>query len=176
MRFVSKSQEFNREVRKPVYGLIQGPGGPEKHVIVDSIMAQFSQGGLTNAEWEQVRERFSFGGLAEGENPRRRVSIYDTDVEAAINDWDVDTKSQVEQNLLEGQSEWYFLLEEIKADKPWPSYDAQTPKQILETVAVTGANIEAVIAYERENKNRVTLVTELKSLIATEEPEPLVAA
>lgn len=175
MRFASKSQEFNREVRKPVFGLIQGPGGPEKHVTRDSIMAQFVQSGLTPHEREQVKARFTFLGQYEGEDPTRRVSIYDTDMEATLNGWDAETKAEVEQNLIEGQGEWYFLLEEKRAPKPWPNYDSQTPKQILDTVSITGADVEAVIAYERENKKRTTLVTELEALLAGD-PEPLIAA
>ena len=176
MRFASKSQEYNREVRKPIFTLIQGPGGPEQHCTRKSIMAQFVQSGLTAHEREQARARFTFLGQYEGEDPMRRVSIYDTDQEANLNGWDAETKAAVEQNLIDGQNEWYFLLEEKKAAKPWPSYDSQTPKQILETVEVIGADLESVILYERENKNRSTLITELSTKLTVEEPEPLVAA
>jgi len=175
LRFASKSQEYNREVRKPIFALIQGPGGPEKVATRDGIMAQFEQSGLTAHEREQVRAKFTFLGQYEGEDPMRRVSIYDTDQAARFNDWDAETKAEIEQNLLEGQNEWYFVLEDLRATKPWPTYDKQTPKQIIETAAVIGADLEAVIAYERENKNRPTLVSELETLMV-QEPEPLIAA
>ena len=176
MRFASKSPGFNRTVLQPIFTLVQGPGGPEQHATRQPIMAQFEQEGLTPHERAQCVSRFTFLGQYEGEDPLRRVSIYDTDYEAVKNEWDAETKRLVEQNLLEGVGEWYFLLEEKRADKPWPSYDSQTPKQILETVAVTGADIEAVIVYERENKNRSTLITELETKLKVEEPEPLIAA
>lgn len=175
MRFASKSQRYKREVRKPVYALVQGPDGPEKTATRENIIAEFRQAGLTPHERQQVLARFTFGGLAEGEDPMRRVSLYDTDQEAADHGWDDATKAAVEQNLLEGQSEWYFCLEEQRAAKPWPTYDSQTPKQILDTVTATGADVEGVLLYERENKNRATLISELESQIA-EEPEPLVTA
>ena len=175
MRFASKSQEYNREVRKPIFTLIQGPAGPEQHCTREAILAQFMQSGVTANEREQVRARFKFGGLAEGEDPMRRVSIYDTDEQAELHGWDAETKAEVEQNLLEGQNEWYFKLEELKSERPWPTYDSQTPKQILDTLAVTGADVESVIAYERENKNRSTLVAELEAKLIGD-PEPLVAA
>ena len=69
MRFASKSQEYNREVRKPIFTLIQGPAGPEQHCTREAILAQFMQSGVTANEREQVRARFKFGGLAEGEDP-----------------------------------------------------------------------------------------------------------
>ena len=175
MRFASKSQEYNREVIKPIFTLIQGPAGPEQHATRAPHLAQFVQSGLTAHEREQVRARFTFNGQYEGEDPMRRVSIYDTDQEAALHGWDAETKAAVEQNLLEGQNEWYFKLEERRAGKPWPSYDSQTPKQILDTAALIGADVEGVIAYERENKNRSTLVAELEAKLIGD-PEPLVAA
>ena len=176
MRFASKSQEYNRTVRQPIFTIVQGPAGPEQKATREPIMAQFSQGGLTQYEKAQCAARFTFGGAAEGEDVMRRVSIYDTDYEATHNDWDAETKAAVEQNLLEGQNEWYFMLEEKRADKPWPSYGEQTPKQILDTATVIGADIEGVIAYERENKNRATLIAELQQKLAAQEPEPLIAA
>lgn len=177
MRFASKSQRYKREVRKPVFALIQGANGPEKVATRENNIAEFRQAGLTPHEREQVLARFTFNGLAEGEDAMRRVSIYDTDQEAADQGWDAETKAAIEQNLIEGQNEWYFLLEEKKAAKPWPTYDSQTPKQILDTLAATGAEVEGVLLYERENKNRSTLISELEAQTAAEEEsEPLVAA
>lgn len=177
MRFASKSQRYKREVRKPVFALVQGANGPEKVATRENIIAEFRQAGLTAHEREQVLARFTFNGLAEGEDALRRVSIYDTDQEAVDQEWDDETKAAIEANLIEGQNEWYFQLVEQRAAKPWPTYDSQTPKQILDTVVATGADVEGVLLYERENKNRATLVGELESqLAAEEEKEPLVAA
>lgn len=176
MRFASKSQEYNRTVRQPIYTIVQGPAGPEYKPTREPIMAQFEQGGLTQFEKAQCAARFTFLGSAEGEDVMRRVSIYDTDEAANAEGWDADTKREVEENLVAGQNEWYFMLEVKRASKPWPSYSEQTPKQILDTVTTIGANIEDVLAYERENKNRATLIAELQQKITEQEPEPLVAA
>lgn len=174
MRFISKSQRYKRTVRQPEITLIQGPRGPEEKVTRDAIMAVFEQGGATAYERELAKQRFTFLGQYEGEDPMRRLSIYDTDMEASQHGWDATTKTEVEASLLEGQNEYYFLIEDVLLAAPWPSYDNQTPKQIIETLAVTGADPESVIAYERENKNRSTLIAQIET--SREETEPLVAA
>jgi hypothetical protein len=175
MRFISKSQRYSRTVRQPEMTLIQGPRGPEEKVTRDVIMAVFEQSGLTPYERELSKQRFNFLGQYEGEDPMRRVAIYDTDVEARVFNWDAKTKAEVEASLLEGQNEFYFVVEELALEAPWSTYDKQPPKQIVETLKVTGGDPEYCIAYERENKNRTTLIEELQA-IGAEESEPLVAA
>jgi hypothetical protein len=175
MRFISKSQRYSRTVRQPVIELIQGLRGPEEKVTRGAIMAVFEQSGVTPFERELSKQRFTFLGQYEGEDAMRRVSIYDTDVEARANLWDAKTKAEVEASLIEGQNEFYFVVEELALPAPWATYDKQAPKQIVETLKVTGADYESVIAYERENKNRSTLIAELEA-IGAEESEPLVAA
>lgn len=175
MRFISKSQRYSRTARQPVIELIQGLRGPEEKVTRDAIMAVFEQSGVTPYERELAKQRFSFLGQYEGEDPVRRISTYDTDVEARRYLWDAQTKSAVEASMIEGQNEFYFLVEELALAAPWATYDKQAPKQIVETLKVTGADPEACIAYERENKNRSTLIAEIEA-IGAEESEPLVAA
>lgn len=162
MRFASKSEEYNRTVRQPIFGLVQGPGGPEQICTREGIMAQFTQGGLTSFEKEQCRERFTFLGQYEGEDPTRRLSVYDTDEQASQLGWDAETKAEVEQNLLEGQNEFYFLLEQYKQPKPWPNYDnIRQAAKVAEMVETLGLDPEAVIAYERENENRKAVIDAL---------------
>lgn len=175
MRFGSISPEYNRTVRQPVFGLVQGPGGPEKVCTRDGIMAQWEQGGLTAFEKAQMLARFTIRGLGEGENPERRLALYDTDEEANRHGWSADTKSEVEQNLLDGQNEYYMALELELAAKPWPRYDSlRSAPKIAEMVTEFGIAPEAVLAYERENRNRDEVIAALEAL--KPEPEPLVAA
>ena len=172
MRFASKSQRYKREVRKPILTLVQGPAGPEQKAIRDNFIAEFEQAGLTEHEKQQVRERFTFLGQYEGEDPMRRVSIYDTDDQARIHGWDDEMKADIEANLLEGQNEFYFKLEDFRLPKPWPKYDdLRSAEKIAETVKSLGLDAEAVIAYEKENKNREAVISAL-----SEESEPLVTA
>jgi hypothetical protein len=175
MRFASKSQEYNRTVLQPLFDRVRGQSGETEIAVKrDGIMAQFEQMGLTAYERAQCADRFNFLGVSEGENPLRRVSIYDTDYAAEQGGWSADTKAAVEKNLLEGQNDWYFLLEEQRQPLPWPSYDDFTaPTKIAETVQSLGLDIDGVLAYERENKNRKTVIQALEALV---ESEPFVTA
>jgi hypothetical protein len=169
-RYLSKSSDFNKTVRQPVTALVNGPHGPERVTTVAPIIVQFAQAGLTPYERELAQERFTFGGQAEGEDPLRRVSLFDTESQ----DWSPELLAEIEAVLDAGQSEWYFRIEELSVPAPWPSYDKQTAMQVLETMVAAGANTELVIAYERENKNRTTLIEQIEAL--SQEPEPLIAA
>lgn len=174
-RYISKSSDFNKTVRQPVMDIVNGPHGPERVPKVEGIMAQFQQRGLTARERELARERFTFLGLAEGENPIRRVSLYDTDEEARLNGWSDELKAEIEAVLDAGQGEWYFRLPEERMVAPWPTYDKQSPKQILETFAMVGADPEYVAAYERENKNRAAVLEGLEGVESFAE-EPVITA
>ncbi len=173
-RYLSKSESYKRTVRQPVTTLVAGPAGPEVHPVREAIMAEFQKGGLTAHERELARQTFFFRGLAEGENPLSRVSLFDTDVEARLQGWTDETKAEIEAALDSGRNEWYFRVEEQRLPTPWPLYDKQTPKQIVETLKATGSDPEYVAAYERENKNRATVLTELAA-IDPEESELLTA-
>ena len=162
-RYLSKSQNYSRTVRQPITTLVQGPRGAEEKPVQEAITANFERAGVTAFERELAKERFSFPGQYEGEDPLRRISIYDTDLEAQRQGWDEETKTEVEANLDEGQNEWYFRLPEEILEAPWPAYDQQTHKQILEALPHTGVAAEYVLVYERLNKKRVSLIAELES-------------
>lgn len=176
MRFASKSPGFNRTVQQPLFDRVRGDSGETEMVCTRPwIMAQFVQMGITAFEKAQVAARLKFAGLGDGEDPMRRVSMYDTETAADTEAWDAETRARVEKSLLEGQSSWYFLLEEERQPKPWPRYDEiRSAQKIAETVLAQGYDPEAVIAYEREHKNREAVITALEEVSV--EPEPLIAA
>lgn len=84
--------------------------------------------------------------------------FYDTDLEAAQNGWDDETKRMVETKLLrlcQTQPDRIQRRErEVpKAELPWATYDDATVEQILEIAPLVGA-VDRVLAYERENRDR----------------------
>lgn len=176
MRYLAKGG-YKKTVRKAEVQIVQGPNGPVETLARAPEIAVFWQFGVTPWERELARERFTFTGLAEGENPVKRLSIYDTDIAARERNWDAKTKAEVERVLDEGQNEFYFRVDEPLALKPWPKYDeARSAPKIAEAVLSLGLDVGGVIAYERENKNRESVIEALVALGNEQESEPLVSA
>jgi len=169
-RYLSRAQAFKKSVVKPTRTLATNPatGLPEVIETGQPLIAIFQQGGATPREVEVALERFKFKGLSEGENPSRRISVYDTDEQARFHGWPDDLKQRVEAVLDAGQSADYFKVEPDRAAKPWPSYDDAVADAVVETAQVIGVPLEQVLAYETENKNRKTLVKQLEDELAAE--------
>ena len=105
-----------------------------------------------------------------------RIGVYDTDVEQERNGWDDETREKVEKWMLakanHGLDFALFAEARIPVGAPWASYDATHHLQIPK-VAVALGLVELTLAYERENKNRESIVEKLESLlVAGEELAP----
>lgn len=172
MRFISCAPGHKKAVVKPKRTLVNTDNGPEYTESERGYIAFFRQGGATQREIELALDRFKFTGTYEGENPTRRISIYDTDEQARAEGWDDDFKAKVEKALVDGQNQWYFLVEQLPAPKPWPSYDETAEKDILAVAEVTGVSLEAVAAYERENKKRKSILDKLEKPVDDEVTVP----
>jgi len=153
-RYLSKASQFKKTVRKPVTRMINGLQGPELRELEGPIIAYFKQAGITEYERELCKERFGFAGVAEGENPLRRVSIYDTDEEAARQGWSDETKAEIEALLDRQQDFSYFKVETPALAPPWPTYDETPADEVAELAVKLGIDLEYVAAYERENADR----------------------
>lgn len=168
-RYISRSQKFKKAIRKAKQTIVQGPQGPVYQTVVEPMAALFEQGGATPDEIRLALERFQFKGLAEGENPARRISVYDTDEQARRLGWDDDLKAEIEALLDRDQSSDYFKVEAPAAPIPWPSYDQTPPAKILEVALMVGVDPSAVLRYERENKNRTQVVKQLEESLAPQD-------
>ena len=164
-RYLSRAQAFKKTVKKAEQQLIQGANGPTIHQTEAPLIAFFRQGGATPAEVELALERFQFRGLSERENPARRISVYDTDEEAATHGWTPELKAQVENMLDRGQGADYFKVEVPRLAKPWPKYDEIPADLLANTASVIGIDLDYVLAYERENGNRPEAIEVLESAI-----------
>lgn len=167
-RYISKARAFKKAVVKAHMQLVNTQYGPEMREVTQPIIALFRQGGATPRELELAKERFRFRGVAEGEDPLWRISIYDTDEEARAHNWSPELKAQIEQALDAGQSPDYFKVEKDPAKKPWPLYDETAPEDIEGLALSTGVPIVDVMAYEEENQNRPKVLKVLRELLDKE--------
>jgi len=104
--------------------------------------------------------------------------FFDSEAAQEENGWTDEERESVEQAILRiAQREPYLVapisMERPPAEKPWPSYDEQTAKEVVAVASGAGLINEA-LRYERENKGRSTLIDELESLApAVRPPEPI---
>lgn len=87
---------------------------------------------------------------------------FDSDLEAVEKNWDADTKEMVERKLLglcRTQPDRVVLIEReaAKAALPWPTYDSLDAAGVLQLAPALGL-VEEALAYERENRDRPTII------------------
>lgn len=162
MRCISKATNLKRTVIHAERTIVNGKSGPEYVVTREPYIALFTQGGATAYEKQLALEKFKFTGTGEREDPLRRISIFDTDEKAAQENWTPEFKDEVEKSLLAGQGEFYFVVEAPKVEKPWPAYDTASPEDIPELAEMFGVSSIHVLAYERENQNRPSVIEALE--------------
>jgi hypothetical protein len=133
---------------------------------------QFRKGILTDYEKAIAREKLTFRGVpmnmdGSAIDPVSRASLFDTE-------WieDKELRARVEKRMLEhsGLNHYmgYILVEEEKVPAPWPTYDEltihgrrnveQVARKNVEVARLTGVPIEALIAYEKQNRNDERLI------------------
>lgn len=96
--------------------------------------------------------------------------FFDTDLEAAEKGWDQDTKEMVErklQALCRQQPEriQFREREAVKAALPWPTYESMDAAAVVAFAKAAGLEDEA-LAYERENRDRPTVIDGLATVTA----------
>lgn len=169
-RYISKARAYKRGVVYPRLEMVKGTDGQVMQIESgDTIIASFHQGGATEREVQIALERFSFKGTTDGEDPTRRLSIYDTDEEARQRGWSDDLKKRVESILDNNQDEYYFKVEAVKAQKPWPSYDDTDINHIVDVAKVVGVSLEDILAYEDENSKRPEVVSAVQAALKPDE-------
>jgi hypothetical protein len=130
-------------------------------------VAQFEQSGMRDHEIQQALERWTFSGLPEGVNPLTRIGVYDQEANAIAADWTDEQRKAVERKL-------WFQAEDHPGDLafvpsprqplPWPSYDSDTPDEILEFQKRLKVDPEIVRRYEEENQTRQEIIAAMWEL------------
>lgn len=185
MRFIS-------HIRRLSVGIQSGRNRYElgmEQVVVPNIVAEFWQGDITSAELAFAE--FAFKGELNGRTleldevtPTQllgRLSIYDTEnpsVVAAMEALDEEFgkprghesyKDLLEAKLLSrsGPGLDFRLVEEAPVPAPWPRYNeyAGSFEDLVQRVIDDGYHLPEVLAYERQNLNRVEVVELLEMSI-----------
>jgi len=192
MRFVSKSANFSagnfrnakEGIGTPETRIIGGKSvtsTTEAYVISEAISIQFSQAALLQSDIDAALAHWrTFPGLPVEEdevtlvNPVEfgRIGVWDSVVWQAENELTDEDREQAE-NLLLNSSYYgteFFKVEEVKAAKPWPSYDTTHHNKIAILASEIGRVSEA-LAYEQENKQRASVIESLEAALPTESGE-----
>lgn len=141
----------------------------------EPVVANFEQGGLTEWEIESALLSFNFSGVPDGVNPLTRVSVFDT--EAYVQRFDADERDArleaIDKRLRELQERHpseFVIVEKPAAQKPWPSYDSDTPSEIVALQKRTGISPEAIRLYEHENGGRQAIIELMTAIEEGREP------
>lgn len=168
MRFVSPYERYKIVIKHQDTEVL---ANGSTRVLAPGFVAEFSPTDVTLFERDLARESFSFRGTltTEGGIPidpvLHRISTFDT------NKVPSEMRAEIEQSLLNHPDHGrdFVVANRPKIDPPWPSYDKEKAADIPKKVADLGFDTEAVIAYERENKNRESIIGALTPKAAPEE-------
>jgi hypothetical protein len=113
-------------------------------------------------------------------DPLLRFSVFDTEVFQVQHNLDDTRREELEQFLLNAPDYGidFIMVEDPKLAPPWPTYDdfrgvrgLPTPQAIAKKVEEDGYLVDDVIAYERQNANRLDVIDALESIGAPPTPD-----
>lgn len=171
-RFISQYRENSFDAIKPVSQTVQDANGTRLVTIDKGVLCEFQHGGLLQWEWEQALDKLNLRGLAEGEDPRHRFSVYDTELQAIINGWSPERRQEVEERLRNacGAGD---MIECVKPKLPPPvaNWDKlkgvkgkPTAEYLADLVRELGLEPHYCCNYERENKNRADVIEAISAV------------
>jgi hypothetical protein len=191
LRFVSKYKRyvvwFQREI-------VEHFATGQSREIQPGLVCEFDlYGSMFPHEITAAREHFTNYGLpvevdmVTHIDPLTRFSIFDTQMyQARVNLTD-EKREELEEFLLT-RPEYgtdYIMVMEPRVPAPWPNYDSfrgvkglATPYAIAKKVQEDGYEADLVIAYERQNANRLDVIAALEHVGApvVEPDESLIEA
>jgi len=197
LRFVSKSANFSAgNFRNAKEGIAQPEvkviGGKtvasvgETYTLTPAVPINFSQYGITQKDIDAALAHWTkWPGLPVEEdgvtpaNPLEhgRIGVWDSVEWQAKNGLSDDEREAGEQMLLTSSylGFEFIKVEEVKAVKPWPSYDDTHHNKVASLASELGLVPEA-LAYEQENKQRASVLEQLEAAAATLESGEFVVA
>jgi len=173
MRFVSKYGKYRMQIRPPIMEAYAT--GVIKTIQVQMV-AEFTVAAANGDERAMARQRFSFNGFYQEEDmvsivsPDYRISAFDSRLAQVEHGWTDDERELVERVLLrecELMPQDLFVIEEARAEPPWPNYDsfAGNRTQLLKKLVEDGFELSEVLRYEQETQNRPEIVAMLEKAV-----------
>lgn len=164
MRFVSRFKNYRHGVRA---GRLMVLADGQRQEIVRHLSAKFLPAAqiLTEDEVQWAIKNMVHKGLPIDRDteqffsPRSRISGFDSFQAQQAEGWTDEERQLVEQALLNSAhngSDHVQLVPEA-AVIPWPTYDTDSPEQIVLIAKATGL-VEATLAYESENAARAEVL------------------
>jgi len=161
MRALSPHLAYSVKILDPVERMVTDPNGSTfLQIIKPPVIANFQHAGLFPEEVTIALQTFSFSNLPEGVNPASRVAVYDTDIEAALHDWDDEFHALVKERLRAKavmSPGDLAIVEDDVAPLPWPTYDSDDVEEII-LIAQRLNLVEVVRAYEKDNAARTAIL------------------
>lgn len=166
-RYIARAQKYGHGIGEAEYDV----AGRE---IKKKRVANFQHGVLLDHEVEAGLKAFTFKGLADGVPPETRLSVFDTRDYQKANKLTDDERLAIEEILDNSPANGpdFFKVDEIHAEKPFPSYDEKEPEEILEIVELAGVDPDVAYRYEAENLARPELLEAFAAIGATDAGVP----
>ena len=190
MQLISCSPKLRIDIReeKPNYT-------PTGHALpsTPALFVQFYPGGSDHPRARELADQLPglWQGVGRDEDPyTTRIGWWDSFAAQADYDWSDEDREFVERRILEVGDPNVMVVEEVALDAPYAKYDAHRKVQgkrtiehviadITQTFEVAGFDVEAAVAYEKQNGNDQRVIDALYGLVADEgaaETEELVRA
>ena len=178
MRYVSHIRKFGVQIVEPRVHITQYG---DRVVDREGYTALFNQNDLTDRDKEVAEQTFEFRGLTtmiDEVTPTPlldRISVFDTDEEAARGKWQPEFKLKVEERLAEINL-WDPEFTEVfalKVPPPWPNYMdwSGSLEQLIATLVMQGHNLYEVIEFERQTGHRQAVIDALQEKLSELEAE-----
>lgn len=145
------------------------------HKESDPIICQFEQSGLRDNEIEVALSIWTFTGLPEGTNPITRIGVFDPELYSYDMELEDDERRKMERKLFFAAVDHpgdFAFVRAPKQPRPWPSYDSDSPEEIIEFQARLQIDPEAVRLYEAENEERPEILAAMGELVANDQRGP----
>jgi len=153
---------------------------PLKHIyaqdgtVIDTIPELLCEFGVLGEEFTFTNEETNESEIGVD----MRGHFFDLDQQAEEKGWSDDDRALVARILLKNQAKFageYQLYSARPIPAPWPTYDTTHHNAIVTTAVATGLVAEA-LAYERQGKNRESVVGKLEEeLVRAQAADDLVA-
>lgn len=188
MRFISKTPQYRITAIKPVERSVVGADGRvHRHTEDPGFIAQFMPHGLTAWEMDKAREKWAkdwANKIPRGGRIENKFGVFDTAMhQQRYPDQIPSDERRVEiEEALQARASHGLRFERVDKPKipiPWPTYDEivtaqgvtlqKVASKIVDVATDIGANVDMVIAYERENLNRQQVIDALMAAGQSEE-------